>query len=241
MDIARIWKKWVDWIFVPEGKALSRLIISPAFLLFSAAAVFPICLANASSLFLLFWLSSLFLSLFIFSHFATEAKSYTSNLAAWGDVKEKEAKLWQNRFETIRERSREDRSVLEQEIDQARLELQDKQKHITSLKALVALSHRESNDAIKKAQELAEAVNKNQFEPLEIEGKNIDQEELTRIIDELNFYRTEHYQVTLLLQEAKEKLRLQEEAIAQRQKRNQTLLSTSSPKAISLQDLARGL
>jgi len=186
------------------------------------------------------WLCSLILGLVISAYFVAKTKAFFRTKLKENTELEKELKLWQSRFETVKEKIDQDRQILEQEIESVQLEVQEKQKYITSLKTLINVAHRESNDATKKLIKQSQDQ-KETKERLHYEGKLVDNKELKRIIDELNFFRTEHHQKTILLDEANEKLKKQVDAIEQRQKHHQTLLGTTASKSISLQDLAKGI
>lgn len=182
------------------------------------------------------WLVSLVSGLMVTLFVIPEARRFFQARGKRIEEFAKDAELWQHRFTTMKEKLDEDRRLWEGEIELLRKEIEEKKSHVNSLKTLLEVIHRESAQAAKRIQELKERAEPEDFE---IEGKVITKEEVGRIVNDLNFYRTQHYQVNQLLTEATEKLKMQEAAIQERQKRNQSLLGTNAKKSISLKDLAK--
>ena len=197
-----------------------------------------------------FWLITVTLGLGVSVFSIIEAKRYFHNESDRLQELLKDRDLWQSRFETIKEKIEQDREVWEREIDLAKEELAEKQGHVDSLRTLIEVTHREASVASKRMCELNEEVEKmwaekrvsnTDTQPLTLDGKLITDQELKRIIDELNHFRTEYHQIHLLYEESKEKLKSQDALVQERQARNNTLLGTNNSKSISVKDLAKGL
>lgn len=228
--------------FVFFWKATFRLSVIFITALFFFASY---CIFSSSSINPLLdrlWLLSLFLGLGISLLTTRDAKEYFQESFARSERAEKDRDLWETRFHTLKEKKEGEIELWENEIEGVKFDLQEKCDYIESLKRLVA--EVQSELSLKEEALVMQILDKKesvQSLPLEIEGRVIDQEELNRIVRELNESRTQHYQTTVLLEDAKSKL-LELEAVGKaKQKRNQTLLAAKAEGSISLKDLARGL
>lgn len=219
----------------------ASLIFITSLTLFASYSIFTKSTLNGSLDFL--WVASLGLSLVIALLTITEGKRYFHEFFALSERTASDRNLWEARFHTLKEKKDTDNELWEKEVEGVKFELDERCAYIGSLKRLVSEIQ---NELILKEEALAESLAKEVEEKvvensLEIEGRVIDQEELNRIVRELNESRTEHYQTKVLLEDAERKLLELEEVDKAKRERNQTLLAAKSQGSISLKELAKGL
>lgn len=209
--------------------------------LFASYSIFTKPTLNGSLDFL--WVASLSLSLVIALLTISEGKRYFHEFFVVSERTLSDRNLWEARFHTLKEKKDSDNELWEKEVEGVKFELEERCAYIESLKRLVSEIQ---NELTVKEEALVESLAKEPLEKvvanlLEIEGRVIDQEELNRIVRELNESRTEHYQTKVLLEDAERRLLELEEVDKAKRKRNQTLLAAKSQGSISLKELAKGL
>ena len=123
------------------------------------------------------------------------------------------------------------------EKDQQILMLEDLLK-VAEENKVSASEVKEKDEKIEELEELLQVVD-GESATIVIEGKEIDQEGVLRMLKQLNEAREQNYQLELLLSNAKEKYEELENTFEVRRSRNQDLLTTTKDKPITLQSLSR--
>lgn len=160
------------------------------------------------------WAISLLLALITSHYVLIEIRSYFQQSQSSSNEMLRDRDLWKTRFDTLQDKHREDVTIMEEEIEVARGDSEEMKRHVDSLRSLIEVTQEEAAALAKEKYEGAftppEPSPKEMIEEMVSEKKEdeeaISKEEVLKMLDELNHYRTEHYQLQLILEDFRKKL-----------------------------------
>ena len=138
----------------------------------------------------------------------SEVREYFQNRDDLGEEAAKERDLWRSRFETYQEKHATESLEMQEMVDASEKAQEELHRHVESLRRLIEVSQDESRLFAKEKYQLIDDLKLAKAEmPLETSEKKdtIEREEVMKLLDELNHYKAEHYQLQDIIEEYRKK------------------------------------